>query len=166
MFRTAVLAALIAFPAMAYAQEAQVDTPPQRIRSVTLTGDQACPKSTAGEVVVCSTLDQPYRIPKQLRDDKPIAAQNQSWVNRAASMDQLGRVAGGVGYFSPDGSMDSCIVLRTAVVKDGTIHVQAGAGIVADSIPEYEQRECEAKAGAILAAAREAVSRAKAPGLG
>ena len=46
--------------------------------------------------MVCSTLDQPYRIPKQLRDDKPIAAQNQSWVNRAASMDQLGRVAGGL----------------------------------------------------------------------
>ncbi|MEI9928023.1 MAG: chorismate-binding protein [Sphingomonas sp.] len=66
-----------------------------------------------------------------------------------------GPYAGGVGYFSPDGSMDSCIVLRTALVKDGTIHVQAGAGIVADSDPAYEQRECEAKAGALLAAARE-----------
>ena len=42
-----------------------------------------------------------------------------------------GAYAGGVGYFSPDGSMDSCIVLRTAVVKDGVMHVQAGAGIVA-----------------------------------
>ena len=62
--------------------------------------------------------------------------------------------------------MDSCIVLRTAVVKDGTIHVQAGAGIVADSIPEYEQSECEAKAGAILAAAREAVGRASSPSFG
>ena len=80
--------------------------------------------------------------------------------------ERRGAYAGGVGYFSPDGSMDSCIVLRTAVVKDGTIHVQAGAGIVADSIPEYEQRECEAKAGAILSAAREAVSRAKNPGFG
>ncbi len=74
--------------------------------------------------------------------------------------ERRGAYAGGVGYFSPDGSMDSCIVLRTAVVKDGTIHVQAGAGIVADSDPAYEQRECEAKAGAILAAAREAVTRA------
>jgi anthranilate synthase component 1 len=46
------------------------------------------------------------------------------------------------------------------VVKDGTIHVQAGAGIVADSDPAYEQRECEAKAGAMLAAARDAVARA------
>ena len=72
-----------------------------------------------------------------------------------------GAYAGGVGYFSPDGSMDSCIVLRTAVVKDGVMHVQAGAGIVADSTPEYEQRECEAKAGALLAAAREAVARAQ-----
>ena len=68
-----------------------------------------------------------------------------------------GAYAGGVGYFSPDGSMDSCIVLRTAVVKDGVMHVQAGAGIVADSDPASEQRECEAKAGALFAAAREAV---------
>ena len=74
--------------------------------------------------------------------------------------ERRGAYAGGVGYFSPDGSLDSCIVLRTAVVKDGTIHVQAGAGIVADSDPAYEQRECEAKSGALFAAAREAVARA------
>ena len=74
--------------------------------------------------------------------------------------ERRGAYAGGVGYFSPDGSMDSCIVLRTAVVKDGLMHVQAGAGIVADSDPTYEQRECEAKAGAMLAAARDAVARA------
>ncbi len=77
-----------------------------------------------------------------------------------------GAYAGGVGYFSPDGSMDSCIVLRTAVVKDGVMHVQAGAGIVADSQPEYEQRECEAKAGALMAAAREAVALAREGGFG
>jgi len=77
-----------------------------------------------------------------------------------------GPYAGGVGYFSPDGSMDSCIVLRTALVKDGVMHVQAGAGIVADSEPAYEQRECEAKAGALLAAAREAVAQASTPGYG
>ncbi|OYY67107.1 anthranilate synthase component I family protein [Sphingomonas sp. 28-62-11] len=77
-----------------------------------------------------------------------------------------GAYAGGVGYFSPDGSMDSCIVLRTAIVKDGVMHVQAGAGIVADSDPAYEQRECEAKAGALLAAAREAISRASSAGFG
>ncbi|MEL6874440.1 MAG: anthranilate synthase component I [Pseudomonadota bacterium] len=72
-----------------------------------------------------------------------------------------GAYAGGVGYFSPDGSMDSCIVLRTGIVKDGTLHVQAGAGIVADSDPAYEQAECEAKSGALLAAAREAIRRAQ-----
>ena len=77
-----------------------------------------------------------------------------------------GAYAGGVGYFSPDGSMDSCIVLRTAVVKDGVMHIQAGAGIVADSDPAYEQRECEAKAGALIAAACEAVRIAGESGFG
>ena len=77
-----------------------------------------------------------------------------------------GAYAGGVGYFSPDGNMDSCIVLRTAVLKDGVMHVQAGAGIVADSDPDYEQRECEAKSGALLAAAREAVALAQTSGYG
>ena len=77
-----------------------------------------------------------------------------------------GAYAGAVGYFSPNGSMDSCIVLRTAVVKDGIMHVQAGAGIVADSEAAYEQRECEAKAGALLAAAREAIARAADSGFG
>ena len=77
-----------------------------------------------------------------------------------------GAYAGGVGYFAPDGSLDSCIVLRTGVVKDGMLHVQAGAGIVADSQPEYEQRECEAKAGALIAAAKEAVRVASEAGFG
>lgn len=77
-----------------------------------------------------------------------------------------GAYAGGVGYFSPDGNMDSCIVLRTGIVKDGMLHVQAGAGIVADSNPDYEQRECEAKAGALMAAAREAVRVAGEAGFG
>lgn len=77
-----------------------------------------------------------------------------------------GAYAGGVGYFSPNGDMDSCIVLRTGIVKDGLLHVQAGAGIVADSDPAYEQAECEAKAGALLAAAREAVRVAGETGYG
>ncbi len=71
--------------------------------------------------------------------------------------ERRGAYAGGVGYFAPDGSIDSCIVLRTGVVKDGMLHVQAGAGIVADSDPACEQRECVAKAGALIAAAKEAV---------
>ncbi len=77
-----------------------------------------------------------------------------------------GPYAGGVGYFAPDGSVDSCIVLRTAVVKDGVMHVQAGAGIVADSNPEYEAAECRHKAGALIAAAREAMEVASEPGFG
>ena len=77
-----------------------------------------------------------------------------------------GAYAGGVGYFAPDGSVDSCIVLRTGILKDGVLHVQAGAGIVADSNPEYEQRECEAKSGALFAAAREAVRVASEPKFG
>jgi anthranilate synthase component 1 len=80
--------------------------------------------------------------------------------------EKRGPYAGGVGYFAPDGSVDSCIVLRTAVVKDGTMHVQAGAGIVADSDPAYEAAECRHKASALIAAAREAARIAAEPGFG
>jgi anthranilate synthase component 1 len=68
-----------------------------------------------------------------------------------------GPYAGCVGYFSADGQMDTCIVLRTALVKDGVMHVQAGAGLVYDSIPENEQQECINKAKALVRAAEEAV---------
>ncbi|HFB2048904.1 MAG: anthranilate synthase component I [Hyphomicrobiaceae bacterium] len=68
-----------------------------------------------------------------------------------------GPYAGCVGYFSADGNLDTCIVLRTAIVKDGIMHVQAGAGLVHDSIPEKEQQECINKAKALMRAAEEAV---------
>ncbi len=68
-----------------------------------------------------------------------------------------GPYAGCVGYFSADGRMDTCIVLRTALVKDGLMHVQAGAGLVFDSQPENEQQECVNKATALFRAAEEAV---------
>lgn len=68
-----------------------------------------------------------------------------------------GPYAGCVGYFGADGEMDTCIVLRTALVKDGKLHVQAGAGVVYDSLPENEQQECINKAKAIVRAADEAV---------
>ncbi len=71
--------------------------------------------------------------------------------------DKRGPYAGCVGYFSADGEMDTCIVLRTAVVKDGVMHVQAGAGIVADSAPDMEQGECQSKAAALFRAAEEAI---------
>ena len=70
--------------------------------------------------------------------------------------DKRGPYAGCVGYFSAAGEMDTCIVLRTALVKDGRMFVQAGAGIVADSVPENEQAECANKAGALFRAAEEA----------
>jgi anthranilate synthase component I len=65
--------------------------------------------------------------------------------------------AGAVGYFAADGSMDTCIVLRTAVVKDGMMYVQAGGGIVVDSVPEAEYQESVNKAKALMSAAEEAV---------
>ena len=70
--------------------------------------------------------------------------------------EKRGLYAGCVGYFSAAGEMDSCIVLRTALIKDGKMYVQAGAGIVADSNPEYEQAECVNKATALFRAAEEA----------
>jgi anthranilate synthase component 1 len=68
-----------------------------------------------------------------------------------------GVYAGAVGYFGFDGNTDSCIALRTVVLKDGKAYVQAGAGIVADSIPESEHQECVNKAMGMMAA----IARAK-----
>ena len=64
--------------------------------------------------------------------------------------------AGCVGYFSAGEEMDTCIALRTALIKDGKMYVQAGAGIVADSDPAFEQQECINKAKALFRAAEEA----------
>jgi anthranilate synthase component 1 len=71
--------------------------------------------------------------------------------------DKRGPYAGCIGYFGADGQMDTCIVLRTAVVKDGRMAVQAGAGIVYDSDPASEQQECVNKAKALFRAAEDAV---------
>jgi anthranilate synthase component 1 len=80
--------------------------------------------------------------------------------------EKRGLYAGCVGYFSAAGEMDSCIVLRTALVKDGKMYVQAGAGIVADSDPASEQAECVNKAKALFRAAEEARRFASAAGRG
>jgi anthranilate synthase component 1 len=64
-----------------------------------------------------------------------------------------GIYAGSVGYLGFNGDMDLCIAIRTAVIKDGRIHVQAGAGIVADSDPDSEWQETLNKARAQLRAA-------------
>ncbi|MCW5722654.1 MAG: anthranilate synthase component I [Devosia sp.] len=79
---------------------------------------------------------------------------------------QRGIYGGCVGYFGADGTMDTCIVLRTGIVKDGKLHVQSGAGIVADSQPELEQLECENKARALFSAAEEALRYAGEAGVG
>ncbi len=71
--------------------------------------------------------------------------------------ERRGIYGGCVGYFGAGGSMDTCIALRTAIVKDGTMHIQAGAGVVADSVPESEHQECWNKARALLRSAEEAV---------
>jgi anthranilate synthase component 1 len=68
-----------------------------------------------------------------------------------------GIYAGCIGYFAGNGTMDTCIGLRTAVVKDGVMHVQAGAGIVADSDPATEYEETRHKARSLLRAAEEAL---------
>lgn len=69
---------------------------------------------------------------------------------------ERGVYAGGVGYFSAGGDMDLCIALRTGIIKDKELHIQAGAGVVLDSVPESEHLECVNKAKALLYAANEA----------
>ncbi|MGE0408764.1 MAG: anthranilate synthase component I family protein, partial [Amphiplicatus sp.] len=73
--------------------------------------------------------------------------------------DARGAYGGAIGYFSADGNVDTCIALRTALVAKGVMHVQAGAGIVADSDPKAEQMECRNKARALFAAAEGALAR-------
>jgi anthranilate synthase component I len=63
--------------------------------------------------------------------------------------DGRGPYGGAVGYLSYTGDLDTCIYIRSALVKDGRVHVQAGAGLVADSDPQYEVDETEAKAAAV-----------------
>lgn len=78
--------------------------------------------------------------------------------------EQRGPYAGAVCYFSYDGNLDSCIAIRTALLKDGTLYIQSGAGFVADSVPESEYNETINKAKGMLKAvamARKLGERAK-----
>jgi anthranilate synthase component 1 len=68
--------------------------------------------------------------------------------------DRRGPYGGAVGYFGYDGDLDSCITIRTAIVKDGKVYVQAGAGIVYDSVPENEYQETLNKAAALFKAVK------------
>lgn len=65
---------------------------------------------------------------------------------------QRGFYAGALGYVGYDGNMDTCIMLRTALIKNGQIHIQAGAGVVADSVPAAEYQETVSKASALFKA--------------
>lgn len=65
--------------------------------------------------------------------------------------------AGCIGYFSGNGNMDTCITLRTGLIKDGVLHVQAGGGIVAESVTEDEYQEALNKSRALMRAAEEAI---------
>lgn len=71
----------------------------------------------------------------------------------ASEPSQRGVYSGALGYFGYDGNSDTCIMLRTALLKDGLIHIQAGAGVVADSVPESEFQETVNKASALFKAA-------------
>ncbi|MFQ5934077.1 MAG: anthranilate synthase component I [Dehalococcoidia bacterium] len=73
--------------------------------------------------------------------------------------DKRGSYAGAVGYFSFSGNMDTCITIRTIVFKEGVAHVQAGGGIVADSVPAMEYMETVHKAEALIRAIDEAEAR-------
>lgn len=73
--------------------------------------------------------------------------------------DRRGPYAGAVGYFGADGSLDTCIAIRTLFVEPGAVHVQAGAGIVYDSVPANEHVECENKARSALRALQIALQR-------
>jgi anthranilate synthase component 1 len=75
-----------------------------------------------------------------------------------------GIYAGAVGYLAWSGNMDTAIAIRTAVIKDGVLHIQAGGGIVADSDPEAEDTETLNKARAVLSAVATAATL-RTPGL-
>lgn len=79
----------------------------------------------------------------------------------ALEPEKRGFYGGCVGYFDGNGDVDTCIALRTALVKDNEIVVQAGGGVVADSDPEFEYQECRNKARAIIAAAELAIESSK-----
>ncbi len=116
MLRYAMMAALLtASGAVAQESDGAKGDPPQRIRSVTLQKGERCPPSTGNEVVVCSTIGEPYRIPAPLRDSGPIPAANQAWANRASAVAENSRVAGGLpDTCSPigTGGQSGCALMR------------------------------------------------------
>lgn len=152
MFRSLVLSAAVmaaVAPAGVMAQsqtqaqpsaQAETGQPPQRIRQVTLTGNEQCPTAASDEIVVCSRLDpnEQFRVPKALRQAPEVPAQNQSWINRAATVDRVGRVAGGLP--------NTCSPVGTGG--------QSGCGIVAGQAWAAERRQAQREAEAAIPEAR------------
>jgi anthranilate synthase component 1 len=114
---------------------------------------------------VAGTLREEVRALDALRSVLPAGTLSGAPKVRAMQIiDELepvkrGGYGGAIGYASYTGDLDTCIHIRTVVVKDGVAHVQAGGGTVADGKPEYERRESEAKAQAVLQAIELAVSQ-------
>jgi anthranilate synthase component I len=107
---------------------------------------------------VVGELDQSYSAYDVLRATFPAGTVSGAPKVRAMQLiyefekAKRGVYAGAVGYFGFDGQLDSCIALRSVVLKDGTAYVQAGGGVVADSVPELEYQESVNKAMATFRA--------------
>ncbi|HBI77475.1 MAG TPA: anthranilate synthase component I, partial [Alteromonas macleodii] len=76
---------------------------------------------------------------------------------REVEKKRRGSYGGAVGYLNGQGDMDTCIVIRSAFVKNGTAYIQAGAGVVYDSVPQAEADETRAKAQAVIGAVKAAL---------
>lgn len=114
------------------------------------------------------------RVVGQLRDDLDALHAYQACMNmgtlvgapkvsaatliREVEQKRRGSYGGAVGYLNGQGDMDTCIVIRSAFVKNGTAHIQAGAGVVYDSIPQSEADETRAKAQAVIGAVKAALT--------
>ena len=104
-----------------------------------------------GNVMVTPTGDikvMDFGIARALADASATVTHTSAVLGTA----QRGLYGGCVGYFDFAGNMDTAIAIRTALIRDGRAYVQAGAGIVADSVPDDEDLECRNKAAALLAA--------------
>jgi anthranilate synthase component 1 len=140
-------------------------------------GERSAPRVRVTESFIIERYSQVMHIVSNVEGDAPegldpvdvlmaaLPAGTLSGAPKVRAMeiiDELERVkrglvyAGAVGYFGADGSVDTCIVLRTGLVKDGVLHVQAGGGVVADSDPDGEYEETLHKSRALARAAAEA----------
>jgi len=109
-------------------------------------------RPASGRSTRCARCSRRARCPGPRRS-APCRSSTSSSPSSAAA------TAGAIGWVSYTGDLDTCIHIRTVVVKDGVAHVQAGGGTVADAKPDYEFRESEAKAKAVMQAIALAVAQ-------